>query len=150
MLLSILKKIFKNPKTKQTQNKIRKRGKETDGKNLSRNDISYDRHSLIILFMLINKSNECITFLMVQTKFVTNGHYTRIWGRVYSYCCISLECQEGRWHHNVDVLKKAKKNKKTPKIVDKYFYTDCNVLFPHNTIPDSYGKVKVAFLRPLK
>lgn len=115
MLLSILKKIFKNPKTKQTQNKIRKRGKETDGKNLSRNDISYDRHSLIILFMLINKSNECITFLMVQTKFVTNGHYTRIWGRVYSYCCISLECQEGRWHHNVDVLKKAKKKQKNTK-----------------------------------
>lgn len=140
---SPIKKKQKNPK--QTENKIRKRGKETDGKNLPRHWHIIRSPFLDYFVHVIYKSNECITFLMVQTIFVTNGHNTRIWGRVYFYCSISLECQEGRWHLDVDVLKKAKN-----KNFDKYFYTNCNVLFSHKTILDSYAKVKVAFLRPLK
>lgn len=88
MHLLILKKIKKQNKTKQIQNKIRKREKETDDENLP-------RHCPIIRLPLLD-------------YFVTNGHNTRIWGRVFFYCSISLECQESRCHPNVDMLKKAK------------------------------------------
>lgn len=70
MYLSILKKMPIN----KNQNKKYEKKKSLTVKIFHGTNMSEDRLSLIIiLFMLINKSNKCITFLIVQKEFVTKG-----------------------------------------------------------------------------